>query len=123
MPFPYETLDVYKKSLKFVASIESLVSSLKGKASYNLRDQLSRASLSVPLNIAEGYGRWNLKERIQFGRISRGSAFECAAVLQVLYEMDLTTEAQFMELYMRIEEVAKMLTGWVRSLEQLSEAS
>lgn len=47
-------------------------------------DQLDRASTSIPLNIAEGNGKYTPKDRCRFFDIARGSAFECAAVLDVL---------------------------------------
>ena len=53
MPFPFENLDVYKRALIFVEAMEDLQQGLKGKVSYSLLDQLSRAALSIPLNFGE----------------------------------------------------------------------
>jgi len=76
MPFTFENLNVYQKSLDLLEQMELIINGLKGKASFSLLDQLSRATLSVSLNIAEGSGRWHKKEKKQFLRISKGSVFE-----------------------------------------------
>ncbi len=70
MSFPFEKLDVYQKALVWVQTVEDLCSALKPKISHTLQDQLIRAAISVPLNIAEGNGRWHQKEKKQFFRLS-----------------------------------------------------
>jgi four helix bundle protein len=75
-----ERLDVYRVALEFQALASGLVP--KGLAS--LRDQLERASVSVILNVAEGAGRRSQADKRRFYSIARGSAMECAAVLDVL---------------------------------------
>jgi four helix bundle protein len=119
MAFPFENLDVYKKSLDFVESIESLNLNLKGKVSYSLIDQLSRAALSIPLNIAEGNGRWHKGDKRQFFWIARGSTFECVPIIQVLYRKSLITEQQYAGFYEQLDVIAKMLTNLVKSVEDL----
>ncbi len=66
MGFSFEKLDVYKRSLSLVEKIETLCQGLKGKIAYPFLDQLTRAILSVPLNIAEGNGRWHKNEKKRF---------------------------------------------------------
>lgn len=119
MPFPFEHLDVYKKSLDFIESVESLCESIKGKVSYSLIDQLSRAALSIPLNIAEGNGRWHKGEKRQFFWIARGSVFECVPIIQVLHRKSLVTDQQYADYYEQLDVIAKMLTNLVKSVEDL----
>jgi four helix bundle protein len=119
MPFQFEKLEVYKRALDFVESIETLVASLKGKASYSLLDQLSRAALSIPLNIAEGNGRWHKAEKRQFFWIARGSAFECVPIIQVLYRKKLVTEQEHSAYYEQLDAISRMLTNLVKSVEDL----
>jgi len=119
MPFPFENLDVYQKSLSFVESVESLIADLKGIISYSLQDQLSRASLSIPLNIAEGNGRWHKGEKRQFFWIARGSVFECVPIIQILYRKKLIDEKQYAGYYEQLDVIAKMLTNLVKSVEDL----
>ncbi len=85
MSFPFENLEVYKRSLTFIEKTENICSSLKDKSSFSIRDQMTRASLSISLNIAEGNGRWHKKDRIHFLHIARGSVFEIVPIIQVLH--------------------------------------
>lgn len=121
MPFPFENLDVYNKALTFVEAIESLNITLKGKASYSMLDQLSRAALSIPLNIAEGNGRWHKGEKRQFFWIARGSTFECVPIIQVLHRKNLINDVHYANYYEQLEVIAKMLTNLVKSVEELKE--
>jgi four helix bundle protein len=120
MAFPFESLDVYVRALDFVESIETLSSNLKGKVSYSLIDQLCRAALSIPLNIAEGNGRWHKGEKRQFFWIARGSTFECVPIIQILYRKSLLTEPQYSGFYAQLDIIAKMLTNLVKSVEDFA---
>lgn len=123
MPFSFENLTVYQRSLKLLEDIESLVSILKGKASFSLLDQLSRAALSVPLNIAEGSGRWHKKEKKQFLRVAKGSVFEMVPILQVVRNRSLLTEADYRQRYDDLESLAKMITGLEKSVDKLANST
>lgn len=122
MAFPFENLDVYKRSLDFVESIETLNIQLKGKVSHSMIDQLSRAALSIPLNIAEGNGRWHKGDKRQFFWIARGSAFECVPIIQVLHRKTLINDQQYAGYYEQLDVIAKMLTNLVKSVEDLRTA-
>ena len=80
--FDHEKLDVYQESIRFVCWADELLHDIpKTLAVYN---QLDRASTSIPLNIAEGNGKFTEADRCRFFDIARGSALECAACLDVL---------------------------------------
>jgi four helix bundle protein len=82
--FGHEKLDVYRLSLTYVGYVFRIAARLKGNHRY-ARDQLLRASQSIPLNIAEGNGRRGVADRRRFFDIARASALECAAVQDVLH--------------------------------------
>jgi four helix bundle protein len=82
--FDHEKLDVYQVSIAFVTWAYGLCGDLKG-ANRHARDQLLRASQSIPLNIAEGNGKLPSADRQRSLRIALGSALECAAILDVLH--------------------------------------
>lgn len=119
MAFLFEQLDVYQKSLDWVEAVETLCQSLKGKVSYSLLDQLSRASLSIPLNIAEGNGRWHKGDKRQFFWIARGSTFECVPIIQVLQRKRLIDSQTYAVYYKQLDCIAKMLTKLVQAVEAL----
>ena len=79
----HERLDVYQCALRFV-EISFGVLDRMPKGQSELVDQLRRATVSIPLNIAEGTGKPSLAERKRFYGIARGSAMECAAILDLL---------------------------------------
>jgi four helix bundle protein len=89
--FDHEKLDIYQVSLDFVAWSYVLAKRLKG-ADRHARDQLLRASQSIPLNIAEGNGKRSMPDRKRFFQIACGSALECAAVLDVLFRCDVLSD-------------------------------
>ena len=93
--FDHEKLQVYQHALDFVEFSESVLAQLpKRVAAY---DQLDRASTSIPLNIAEGNGKFTAADRCRFFDIARGSAFECAAILDVLCRKQLVDEFRVAE--------------------------
>jgi four helix bundle protein len=84
MSFAFENLDVYNLSLAWVEKADSLLDQCTGKISRPLTDQLARASLSIPLNIAEGNGHWHKPDKRNFFWIARGSVFECVPRIEIL---------------------------------------
>jgi len=119
MAFQFENLEVYQRALDWVEIVEGLCEALKGKASYSLLDQLSRASLSIPLNIAEGNGRWHKGDKRNFFWFARGSVFECVPIVQVLYRKKLIDEQKHADYYGQLDVIAKMLTNLIKSVEDL----
>jgi four helix bundle protein len=77
----FERLDVYRVALEFRALATSIALPAGRR---ELRDQLDRAALSIVLNTAEGAGRSSAADKARFFSMARGSAMECAAVLDVL---------------------------------------
>jgi four helix bundle protein len=84
-----ERLDAYAVALK----LQPLTAQLARRLSGHFRDQLERASLSVLLNLAEGVGRTQPADKARYYAISRGSASECAALIDVLRVRGLVDEA------------------------------
>ncbi|MBI2339798.1 MAG: four helix bundle protein [Deltaproteobacteria bacterium] len=119
MAFSFENLDVYQRALDWAEAVETLSTGLKGKVSFSLLDQLQRATLSIPLNIAESNGRWHKGEKRQFFWIARGSVFECVPIIQVLHRKKLIDEKQYASYYEQLDIIAKMLTNLVKSVEDL----
>jgi four helix bundle protein len=78
----HENLDVYRCAIELLAMTARLGASLP-RGESELRDQLKRASMSVPLNIAESCGKTSAPDRARFLAVARGSALECGAILDV----------------------------------------
>jgi four helix bundle protein len=107
--FDHEKLDVCQVSLEFVAWVYDRVDKLKGNHRF-ARDELIRASQSVPRNIAEGNGKRSQADRNRFLEIGRGSALECAAVLDELLIMKALDETEINEGKGLLERIVSMLT-------------
>src|SRR5438046_10579470 len=90
--FDHEKLDVYRESIAFGGWVWEFIAAISAKAA--AKDQLDRASTSIPLNIAEGNGKFSAKDRARFLEMARGSALECAACLDVLLVRKLASEEQ-----------------------------
>lgn len=114
MAFPFEDLEVYKRSIQFVSDVESLLERENKKISKGITDQLSRAALSIPLNIAEGNGRWHKGDKRQFFWIARGSVFECIPIIEILRIKEAITDAKKAQLREQLEIIGKMLTRLIQ---------
>jgi len=109
--FGHEKLDVYQDAIRFVSWVDELLEGIpKGLAVHN---QLDRASTSIPLNIAEGNGKYTAADRCRFFDIARGSALECAACLDVLVAKNLIESADSGKAI--LVRIVSMLVGLIRS--------
>lgn len=90
----HEKLDVYHVAVEFVIVADGIVEHLPRGRGY-LSDQLQRAALSIPLNIAEGAGEYSIDEKIRFYRIAKRSATECAGILNVCQRLQLVEEKRY----------------------------
>ena len=114
--FGHERLQVYQSSLEFFELTQILITSLPpGHA--HLADQLKRASVSICLNIAEGAGEFSKKEKARFYRISKRSATECAAILDLFRRVQTNSERDLMEAREKLFGIVSMLTALVKKLD------
>ena len=121
MPLDHERLVVYQRAIEFVAWADQFMESanLKGE----IRSQLDRASISAPLNIAEGNGKFSIRDRIRFLDIAYGSTLECAACLDVSCAKGAATTGRIEAGKVLIEEIVNRLVRLRESLEgRLAEA-
>lgn len=120
MSFLFEKLTVYQKSRQFLKTTELLCRRLRGKVSGALLNQLIRAVASVPLNIAEGNGRWHKSEKRQFFRIARGSVFEVVPIIQLFHDLRLLNDEEYAEIYDALQTLSRMLSNLIKSIDMLS---
>jgi four helix bundle protein len=112
--FDHEKLNVYQVSLAFNEWVGELLPSIEAKAA--AKDQLDRAATSIPLNIAEGNGKFSKRDRARFFDIARGSALEAAASLDVLVSRKLMTSAQVISAKEQLVQIVNMLMGLLKGL-------
>lgn len=115
MTFDFEKFPVYRLALEFAKEAEDLLLQLELPKNSRIADQLSRASLSIPLNIAEGAGRYGKADKKHFYITARGSVFECVAILDVLMTKGRINLGTRLKHYSTLEELSKMLSGLINS--------
>ena len=109
--FDHERLDVYQESIRLVLWVDELLE--KVPKSLAVHNQLDRASTSIPLNIAEGNGKYTAADRCRFFDIARGSALECAACMDVLVAKKQIEQADSGK--SMLVRIVSMLVGLIRS--------
>ena len=111
--FDHEKLRVYQASIEFIIWLETILQKVpKGNAVYN---QLDRASISIPLNIAEGNGKFTERDRCKYFDIARGSALESAAAIDVLIAKNILNETELIPGKNILRNIVSMLVGLIRS--------
>ena len=112
--FDFEKLTVYKKAKEFNISVFNLIKN--SNYDFSINRQLRRAALSIMLNIAEGSGRRTNPDKSRFYTISRGSVFECAAIIDLLKELYIDDNEQLQKHTVKLEELSKILFALIRNL-------
>lgn len=109
----HKELVVWQKSITLVKRIYQQTLSFPADERFGLTNQMRRCSVSIPSNIAEGYGRGHDKELIQFLRISLGSSSELDTQLIISKELQYINEEDFTEIAALNIEIAKMLSSLI----------
>ena len=91
----YRNLIVWQKSVALVTDIYTLTKSFPQEEKFGIVSQLNRASVSIPSNIAEGWGRESSKNYLQFLRISRGSLMETETLLEISKNLNYINDSEF----------------------------
>ena len=116
MPFDHERLDVYQLALDFFDLADDVIEHLpRGRG--HLADQLTRASLSIVNNIAEGAGKFSKGEKRKFYSIAMGSSTEAAAMLDVCLRRKLITEDTHHRGKLLLDRIVAMLVGLGKNLQ------
>ena len=112
----HEKLNFYQFSIQFLAK-STLISNEIPRGFGELKDQLKRASLSIPLNISEGYGKESNKDKKRFLNIARSSAHECGAILDSMKILMLIEKNDFIELKKLLRSIVCMMIKFSQSIK------
>ena len=116
--FYFRKLKVYHQSKQLVTNIYSLTKSFPLQEQYGLSNQIQRAAISIPSNIAEGMGRFSFKERIHFLEIAYGSLMEVMCQLEIAEQLTYITSNNLTEQENLVSEIASMLIGLRKTIEE-----
>ncbi len=112
----YRELTVWKKAMEAAKEVYRLAPLLPRAEIYGMRSQVTRAAVSVPANIAEGWTRESTREKAQFLAIAQGSLAETETLLTLCEQLSWFPEAETVTLRGLIDEVSRMLTTMRRNL-------
>lgn len=112
----FEDLWVWQKGIDLVKRIYLLTGEGSFNRDFGLRDQIRRAAVSIPTNIAEGYERSSRKEYLQFLNIAKGSAGEVRSLLRVCRDVGYVDEGNYEELRNSIMDLSRYLSNQIKSL-------
>ncbi len=117
--FGYEKLLVWQRSLEWADRILLIAENIETERKhYRLIEQIESSCTSVPMNIAEGKGRFSKKEFIHFLYIARGSLYETMTLLELFLKRLWVSREDFISVKNETREIAKMLNAFINSIKK-----
>jgi len=113
----YRKLLVWQKSMAFVTKVYTKTKSFPSEELYALTSQIKRSAISIPSNIAEGYGRDEKKDYLKFLNIALSSLFELQTQIEIAYNLGYINENSFTELYEDSREIERMLSSFIKQIK------
>ena len=109
--YEYKNLDVYKEAKNLVKMVYGLIEKFPKVETYALCDQLRRAVISVPSNIAEGSGRTSSKDQAHFFEMAFGSLMEVSCQMDIACDLGYIEQLELTQVEELIRKIAAMLSG------------
>lgn len=117
MEFHFEKLTVWQEAMELVKAVYTVTKNFPREERFGLIDQLRRAVVSVPANIAEGKGRYHSKEFIQFLYTARGSLYEVITLIKAASKLDYLQVKEEEKLLNQCQSILSKLSGLINSLK------
>ena len=114
----YRDLVAWQRARELVKEVYVLTAEFPVHERFGLASQMNRAVVSIPSNIAEGYGRATTQDYLHFLRIARGSAYELETQLVLAEDLGLSSRVESSKVGGTLQEVVRLLQGLVASLER-----
>ncbi len=112
----FNDLTSWQSAHKLALGIYSSTEMFPFRKQFGLTSQMRRCAVSVPSNIAEGFNRFSIKEKVQFYSIALGSLSELQSQLILALDLNFISENEFSELKLLAEDARKLLNGLIRSI-------
>jgi len=113
----FKDLLIWQKGMDIVLDIYKIVASFPAEEKFGLTSQIKRCAISIPSNIAEGWGRNSSGSYAQFLKIARGSLLELETQIIIANKLSLLKENEFEKLSNIITEESKMLNAFIKKIE------
>lgn len=114
----YRELLIWQKSMILVTEVYSLTKTFPKEEIYGISSQLRRCAISIPSNIAEGFGRDGTKDYLKFLNIAYASLFELQTQLEISFNLNFTEQIAFQEIYNKSKEIERMLSSFIRKVKE-----
>ena len=114
----YKDLIAWQKAMDLVSAIYDATDGFPKRETYSLTDQIRRAAVSIPSNIAEGQAHYSHREFLHFLSHSRGSLAELETQVLIAKRRNYVSDSQAAELLKRADELGRILSGLINSLRE-----
>ncbi len=114
----FEDLRVWQQGIELVKQINLITREGEINRDFGLRDQLRKAAVSVPTNVAEGFERYSRKEYVNFLNIAKGSAGEVRSLLRVAFEVGYLDKNTYFKLYDLAKGLSRMLASQIQAINR-----
>jgi len=112
----FRDLIVWRKAIDFVTSIYKLTTAFPVNELYGLSSQIRRCAISIPSNIAEGYGRRSTKDYVRFLNIAMGSIYELQTQLEIGLNLNFISKSDYESVYKNIREIEIILRSLITKI-------
>jgi len=112
----YRDLIVWQKSMVFVTQVYQVTKKFPKEESYGLISQIRHCAVSIPSNIAEGYGRQSTNDYVRFLKISIGSLYETQTQLEIALNLEYLSSDEFKRIYELSGEIERMLSSLCKKI-------
>jgi len=113
----YKDLVAWQKAMDLVVNVYAATERFPSRERFSLTDQIRRAAVSVPSNIAEGQAHFNKREFLHFLRHARGSLAEVETQMLLAKRLSYLSDAEGEELFEQVDELGRIMSGLIRSLD------
>tara|TARA_R110000868_G_C10475894_1_gene728773 strand:- start:133 stop:489 length:357 start_codon:yes stop_codon:yes gene_type:complete len=113
----FRDLLIWQKSMLVVTDIYAITTNFPTSEIYSLTSQLRRSAISIPSNIAEGYGRQGTKDYLKFLNIAIASLFEMQTQIEIAYNLKYIDQTQFNKIYEDSREIERMISAFTRKIK------
>ncbi|MGQ2982653.1 four helix bundle protein [Flavobacterium sp.] len=113
----FRDLMIWQKAMALVTKCYKKTSKFPKEELFALTSQLKRCSVSIPSNIAEGYGRGTNKDYHRFLNIAMGSLFEFQTQIEIAYDLEYINETDLNDIYSDSRELERMLSSFISKIK------
>jgi four helix bundle protein len=113
----FRDLLIWQKSMHLITTIYQLTHSFPKEEIYGLTSQIRRSCVSIPSNIAEGYGREGNKDYLRFLNFAMASLFETQTQIEIAFNLKYINEIQFNKIHEESREIERMLSSFIRKIQ------